>query len=151
MTAPFRILVTGSRTWTDRGRINAELSSTFWRPEAAHRRVLLVHGDCPSGADRMARDWADRMRTGGGADVDHVPFPADWDRLRKRAGFARNADMVAFGADVVLAFARHCDLPGPCKYDGRTLPPGHFTHGTHDCITRAVGAGIELHTFLETS
>lgn len=150
MTAPFRVLVTGSRSWLGVHKIAGQLDLIPWRSDASGRLVVVVHGDCPTGADRIARDWAER-RNADGWRVEHEPHPADWNSLGRGAGFARNAAMVRTNADVVLAFARRCELPGPCRYDGRLLPPGHFTHGTHDCVTRALGAGLELHLYRENS
>jgi hypothetical protein len=51
---------------------------------------------------------------------------ADWDRFGKRAGPIRNAEMVAAGAMLCLAFHRF--LPG--------------SKGTKDCARRALAAGI---------
>lgn len=93
--ATFRILVTGSRKWTDRERIKdallcAEKENTWKFP------VVLVHG-AARGADTLARDVALEL---GWKTEEH---PADWSR-GKRAGLARNAEMVSLGADRCLAF-----------------------------------------------
>lgn len=92
-----RILVTGSRDWVD-------TKSVFDALERATRLaadVTIVHGDCPSGADAIADDWA--LING------HTPerHPADWNRYGKAAGFRRNAEMVALGADICLAFIKN--------------------------------------------
>ena len=88
-----RVLVTGSRTWTDQAVIAAALRE-HWRDGA-----VLVSGACPRGADAIAeRLWA----TWGGQVERH---PADWSTGRA-AGMERNAAMVAAGADVCLAFIR---------------------------------------------
>ena len=90
-----RVLVTGSRTWDDRKRI--EMALAYQRSKG---RFILVSGACPTGADRIAEDVAE----GWGLPVER--HPADWDRLGKRAGFVRNAEMVNLGADVCLAFIK---------------------------------------------
>ncbi|QIS13643.1 SLOG family protein [Nocardia arthritidis] len=88
-----RVLVTGSRSWTDIGEIREALRP--YRSQGA----TLVHGDA-RGADRIAagiwRAWGERDE----------PHPADWERHGRAAGFSRNQEMVDLGADVCLAFIR---------------------------------------------
>ena len=51
MRAPFRLLVTGSRTWDDPRTIEQALAVILARhPEG----VILVHGACRRGADAIA-------------------------------------------------------------------------------------------------
>jgi hypothetical protein len=59
-----------------------------------------VHGDCPTGADALAQELADEFRHRS------ERYPANWAEHGKRAGFVRNAEMVALGADICLAFIR---------------------------------------------
>lgn len=92
-----RILITGSRTWDD---INAVRDALTTELVGADDPITIVHGACPRGADDIA-DWIAQM-----AYFDIERHPADWDKLGKRAGFVRNAEMVALGADVCLAFIR---------------------------------------------
>lgn len=87
-----RILITGSRSWTDRTVIRDALTSV-WHPEA-----VLVSGACPRGADALCEACWTQW---GGQTERH---PADWARYGRRAGFHRNADMVATAPDVCLAF-----------------------------------------------
>jgi len=93
-----RVLVTGSRDWRDIAKIRTQMHIACARylPSA----IVIVHGGCPRGADRLADVWAKRygLRT--------EPHPADWETHGKRAGFIRNAEMVALGADVCLAFIK---------------------------------------------
>ena len=88
-----RVLVTGSRTWTDEAAIAAALRQ-HWDGAA-----VLVSGACPRGADAIA----ERLWTAWGGRVER--HPADWASGRD-AGMRRNAAMVASGADVCLAFIR---------------------------------------------
>lgn len=91
-----RILVTGSRSWTDYETLKHKLF--VW---GNHRSVVtVVHGDCPHGADKMADQAARKF----GWHVER--HPAAWELHGRRAGFVRNADMVALGADVCLAFIK---------------------------------------------
>jgi hypothetical protein len=93
--APRRVLITGSRTWTDTHIVRAALADA-WTAGAR----TLVSGACPSGADALAEQcW----RRWGGQVERH---PADWSRHGRSAGFRRNAAMVATGPDLCLAFIR---------------------------------------------
>lgn len=127
-----RILITGSRDWTDRVAVYQTLYAYVTRhcPPDYDRHgnlidydlsdVTIVHGACPTGADVIAEDWA---------VVNWVVFerhPADWDKHGKAAGPIRNQEMVDLGADVCLAFP----LPG--------------SKGTRDCMAKARAAGIPV-------
>lgn len=95
----YRVLVTGSRDWLDKLELRlAIIDAAAVRMESG---LVIVHGACPSGADAMAAEWAADYK------VPAEPHPADWARFGKSAGFRRNAEMVALGADVCLAFIRN--------------------------------------------
>ncbi|MEU4296421.1 DUF2493 domain-containing protein [Kitasatospora aureofaciens] len=119
VTPKSRILVTGSRAWSDRARVEWALGVAF----RAFRPIVVVHGGCPTGADAMAAVWAQR------AGVEVEAWPADWDRHGRAAGPIRNAQMVAAGARFCLAFV----LPG--------------SRGTADCVRRAEASGIPVRRF----
>lgn len=90
-----RVLVTGSRPWTDTTTIHDALADV-WGDGTA----VLVSGACPTGADRIAGTiWT---RWGGHVERHTV----DWHRHGRAAGFRRNAAMVTAGADVCLVFIR---------------------------------------------
>lgn len=91
-----RVLITGSRTWDDVDTIIGAL----WGTREDLGDFTLVSGACPTGADRLCEEAARRA----GMPVEQ--HPADWKTHGKRAGFVRNAEMVALGADVCLAFIR---------------------------------------------
>jgi hypothetical protein len=99
MDKSYRILVTGSRDWTDDTVIGEALSEAI-RLVWHDRGVVIVHGGCPTGADRMAHEWAEVF----GVAVER--HPANWQLNGKRAGFIRNQKMVNLGADMVLAFIK---------------------------------------------
>ena len=85
-----RILITGSRDWSDRGMIRMALDQYL-------HADILVSGACPTGADRICEEtWS----AWNGLIERH---PADWSQ-GKSAGFRRNAHMVSLGADICLAF-----------------------------------------------
>lgn len=108
-----RILITGSRMWgaeTDEHGIltPAAYQEYEWlreKIEYAHREhpdAVLVSGACPTGADFLA----EHVWTFHGGEVER--HPADWNGPHgKQAGFRRNSEMVALGADVCLAFVKN--------------------------------------------
>lgn len=94
-----RVLVTGSRTWTDQQAIADALLDTWHdATEDGADGIVVVHGACPNGADTIASNWATAN------DVPAEAHPADWNLNGKRAGFIRNQHMVNLGADLCLAF-----------------------------------------------
>ena len=86
---PLRVLITGSRGWTDEAAIEAELLKV---PPGS----TIIHGGA-GGADKLAGQVAERL----GLNVE--VHPADWSTGRG-AGFQRNQKMVDLGADAALAF-----------------------------------------------
>lgn len=111
-----RILVTGSREWSDRQAIYNILVG--YTNGAQGEQITLVHGDCPTGADAIANDVAELL---GWTIEKH---PADWALHGKAAGPKRNQEMVDLGADVVLAF------------------PLGLSKGTRGCMKMARKAGL---------
>lgn len=131
-----RVLVTGSRTWRDGGRVRERLD--HWMGvavDSGDTEFVVVHGACKSGADSYADAWARwNQRHTTTIAVRPEPHPAKWDgacidecqpkhrRVDPRgwdvcpaAGFYRNEHMVHKGAHRVLAFiddeskgATHC-------------------------------------------
>lgn len=115
--------MTGSRDWADEERLSQVLSEYLPARGSLMHTVVLVHGDCPTGADHLAMTlWT----ANGGVEEPH---PADWARHGKGAGPRRNQEMVDLGADVCLAFPI-----GPSR-------------GTRDCMSRAELAGIKVRAF----
>ncbi len=104
-----RVIVTGGRQFKDYGLVCKTLE-----PLGV---TVLVEGGC-SGADRLARRWADRR------NIPYETFHAKWDEYGKFAGPQRNSDMVRAGADLVVAF-----------------PGGQ---GTADCVRTARRANIRV-------
>lgn len=89
-----RILVTGSREWTDYTAIKNAI--------VAHGATFIIEGGA-AGADTYAKLAAKEL------GLPFETFDADWTRYRKAAGPIRNQRMLDEGKpDLVLAFP----LPG---------------------------------------
>lgn len=96
-----RILITGSRDWEDWRFIEAAMVEAVAHSEDWPRVIpTIIHG-AARGADSMANGVAIRR------NWRVIKMPADWRKHGKRAGFVRNAEMVALGADICLAFIKN--------------------------------------------
>lgn len=117
-----RLLVCGSREWTDRAYLYGVLDGIH----ASQEVTAVIEGEA-SGADSMSRDWA----LGHGIGV--VRFAVDWRPngvLDRGAGIKRNAAMLRHGKpELVVAF-----------WDGRSP-------GTRDMVGRSREAGLEVWIF----
>jgi hypothetical protein len=114
----YRILVTGSRTWTDDEMIYQSIA----RSARDHPGAVVVHGGA-RGADQLAGAAARRL--GLGEEVHR----ANWEQAPRAAGILRNLAMVKLGADVCLAFIK-----------------ARSTGATH-CADAAELAGIAVHRY----
>ena len=120
-----RILVTGSRKWTDEAVIHAALDAEYdaWLPTRREwEQFTVMHGKA-AGADTIAMRW-----TWNKPYAIEDGYDAHWDLLGAHAGHERNARMLAGGPDKVLAFP----LGGP---------------GTANCIKLARQAKIPVQVF----
>lgn len=118
--------MTGSREWSDVHALRAVLDGLL----AEHGALEVVHGACPRGADAIADQWVTDQQQAG-ADVVVERHPADWGRHGRAAGLRRNTEMVAAGADLVVAF----------------MQPGAANRGTAHCMQAARRAGIPVRRY----
>lgn len=134
MTAPYRVLVTGSRDWDDEKLLRRELS-LVWNE---HGPVVVVHGACPRGADAMAARWVALWEKTGLGGVTEEPHPAEDHGPWPQCGPIRNRHMVSLGASLCLAFI------SPCTKRGCRRPRPHGSHGATGCADMAQAAGITV-------
>jgi hypothetical protein len=125
---PYRILVTGWRSWPVdlRWFVEEKLREHTSARSSYNRSTVLVHGDCPvgdGGVDGIAKRYVNGRY---GYMVTAEAHPADFSGRGPKAGPERNARMVAVGANTCLAF------------------PGPNSSGTWDCIRKAADAGIHV-------
>ncbi len=104
-----RVIVCGGRHYNDAANV-AEILARYLRAGDT-----LVVGDA-TGADELAREWA--KKHGFKPEVHR----ANWRKYGKAAGPIRNGEMVARGADLLIAF------------------PGE--RGTANCVEQAHKHGI---------
>lgn len=128
-----RVIVTGSRTWTDPAPVRAWLD----RLMVIYGSLTVVYGGAGRGADAIASSWCAEAINVRRWRVEVERYPADWKGLGQRAGILRNIDMVKAGADLCLAFI--C----PCEASRCIRPEPHGSHGATHCAGIAEQAGIE--------
>ena len=114
-----KIVVTGSRNWTDREFILSALKTLAVEPP-----VLFIHGAC-RGVDLLAASCANDL----GWTVK--PVRADWSRFGLAAGPIRNVEMLEEKPDIVVAF--HDDIGS--------------SSGTANCIKEAKARNIPVKMF----
>lgn len=137
-----KVLITASRHWADPDQVWRVLDEYLTATIQHDGALLVIHGDCPTGGDRHAREWASaRMPLYKGLGERRIP--AQWAWHGKRAGFIRNQVMVDLMPDVCLAFTRPCADP-KCADRGR-----HISHGTADTMMRCNLARIPVREFRE--
>jgi hypothetical protein len=117
--ADYRVLVTGSREWAELAPVWGPLKDAC--DTHGTDRIIIVHGGA-RGADALAAEYASTY------GMRSEPHPARWHEFGKSAGFRRNAEMVALGADLCLAFYKQ----------------GAGNKGTDHCAKLAEAAGIPV-------
>jgi hypothetical protein len=120
-----RVLVCGSRDWTERAPVEAVLNGIYWEASGREEEVTIIEGGA-KGADACAAAWVtgdDEMPEG----LFHEQYPAEWDKHGNAAGPIRNRQMLDTKPDLVVAFSEH-----------------PITRGTNDMIRRAKAAGIPV-------
>jgi hypothetical protein len=147
VSAEYRLIVTGSREYSDRLALRAALDAVL---DSLRTDVVLVvvHGgeeipEYSRGADRIAGEWALEME-GVGLPVRQEAHPADWEgpcrdtcqpghrqtwrgaSMCPAAGPYRNTEMVQAGA-----------------HDGiSAMKIGAANTGSKDCTVKMMAAGI---------
>ena len=112
-----RVLVTGSRDWTDRRVIYDALDRFHGESE---RIEAIIEGGA-RGADRIARQW------GAGRGLPVLTIEANWSFYSGNAGHIRNGWLLKYGRpDLVLAFP---------------LPQ---SKGTWDMVKQAMAAQVKV-------
>ena len=92
------VLLYGSRSFRDRNKLDEELA--FYTQNL--KNIVVIHGDCRTGADALAHAWALESR------YDVIRFPPKWydgEKYVQNAGFTRNKRMVGWLATCCRAFA----------------------------------------------
>lgn len=110
-----RVLVCGGRDFANTAYIWTQLD----RLHAENPVTAIIHGGA-SGADSIAAEWAQTK-----AGISRYVCHADWDKHGRAAGPKRNARMLEWKPDLVVAF-----------------PGGK---GTADMVARAEKAGVRVH------
>ena len=116
-----KILVTGSRDFTDKETIRQALIAEYEGDD-----LIVIHG-----AARGADSLADALAVSSPI-ATVVRVPADWEnRPRWQAGPLRNEHMLELGPDIVLAFYKN----------------GAGNRGTANCVQQAKDRGIPVKEF----
>lgn len=111
-----RVIVCGGRKY----RNEAFIWRTLDKLHAERQFTAFMQGGA-AGADRIAKEWANTKQ-----GLNRWVCKADWDKYGKAAGPLRNARMIEWKPDLVVAF------------------PDPDSKGTWDMVERARAAGVEV-------
>src|SRR5262249_16231464 len=95
-----------------------------------NRRLVVVHGACPTGADKAASKAVLKLQREGYSVVEE-PHPADWKPQGNGAGPVGNTKMGALGGRLCVAF-----------WEGRLVSSRGGTPGTLDMASKATKAKL---------
>lgn len=120
-----RIIIAGSRNFNDYELLKKEVINIVKNSSKPKQFIKIISGRA-RGADTLGECFAKEF----GLEIKE--FPADWDRLGKRAGYVRNAEMAKFAMEdenygVLIAF-----------WDGKSK-------GTKHMIDLAEKYGLKIH------
>ena len=142
-----RVIIAGSREFTDQTRLNKVCRWIFKTARIPVSGTTIISGTC-RGADKMGEEYA---REEGMAVAR---FPADWSRYGKMAGPRRNGEMARYAMKkgcngVLIAFLR-ADSRGTknmidtavkmkletyvVKYEEKTIKKYNYTKGGFEKI-----------------
>ena len=91
----FRVIVAGGRKFNDYPLLENKLDNILSEVCKTHT-VHIVSGRA-FGADKLGEQYASSKK------LDVIPYPADWKKYGKSAGYKRNA-LMADNADALVAF-----------------------------------------------
>lgn len=104
----FRLLITGSRDWSDYNIIAKKMAIAFSDARnAGYTKIIVVHGGA-KGADSLAREFSNKVEERiDGLDIRQEIHYPEWDKHKSAAGPIRNKKMVDKGANLCLAFIKN--------------------------------------------
>ena len=109
----FRVIVAGSRNFSDYQLLEQKLDLLFSQKYGPADLPEIVSG-LAAGPDSLGVVYAQRH------GLAWKPFPANWDKYGKGAGYRRNEEMAAY-ADALVAF-----------WDGKSKGTAHMI----DCMRK---------------
>lgn len=115
----YRIIIAGSRTFNDYEGLRKVVSNFVKRNNINKKYEIEIVSGGANGADKLGEELAKKN------DIKLEIFPAQWDKLGKRAGYVRNSEMANWGTHL-LAF-----------WDGES-------RGTKHMIELAKKKGLEI-------
>lgn len=134
------VLVTGSRSYTDRATVVRELDRLL-----LYRSPLSVmHGAHGHGPDLYASEWADALPDTEAVEIRRPVTGLEWRTLGASAGPRRNQAMVKELVTMMKQgnFVRCLAFLGPCISATCRRTGPHDSHGASGCADMAEQAGL---------